>query len=86
MDPSEIVSSLETPEGRADPYPLYAALHKIGEAVELGPRDVMVIGYDAINAVLRDPGFRVTGESAFDRNLPGWRANAVLVQLPVTVA
>jgi hypothetical protein len=61
MDPSEIVSSLATPEGRADPYPLYAALHKIGEAVELGPRDVMVIGYDAINAVLRDPGFRVTG-------------------------
>jgi cytochrome P450 len=80
MDPSEIVSSLATPEGRADPYPLYAALHKIGEAVEFDPRDVMVIGYDVINAVLRDPGFRVTDESAFDRNLPGWRANAVLVQ------
>jgi len=79
MEPVEIVSSLATPEGRADPYPLYAALHDIGEVVQLGPRDVMVTGYEAINAVLRDPGFRVSDESAFDRNLPGWRANAVLV-------
>jgi cytochrome P450 len=79
MEPVEIVSSLATPEGRADPYPLYAALHDIGEAVQLGPRDVMVTGYEAINAVLRDPGFRVSDESVFDRNLPGWRANAVLV-------
>jgi len=38
-----------------------------------------VTGYEAINAVLRDPGFRVSDESVFDRNLPGWRANAVLV-------
>ena len=60
MEPVEIVSSLATPEGRADPYPLYAALHDIGEAVQLGPRDVMVTGYEAINAVLRDPGFRVS--------------------------
>jgi cytochrome P450 len=80
MDPTEIVSSLATPEGRADPYPLYAALHEIGEAVEFGTGDVTVVGYDAINAVLRDPGFRVTDESAFDRNLPGWQANAVFVQ------
>ena len=44
MEPVEIVSSLATPEGRADPYPLYAALHEIGEVVQLGPRDVMVDG------------------------------------------
>ncbi len=64
MDPTEIVSSLATTEGRADPYPLYAALHELGEAVELSPRDVIVTGYEAIEAVLRDPGFRVsTGTS-----------------------
>lgn len=76
MDPTEIVSSLATSEGRADPYPLY----EIGEAVQAGPGVVMVIGYDAINAVLRDPGFRVSDQSDFDRNLPGWQANAVFVQ------
>lgn len=79
MDPTEIVSSLATTEGRADPYPLYAALHELGEAVELSPRDVIVTGYEAIEAVLRDPGFRVSDESVFDRNFPGWRANPVLV-------
>jgi len=80
MDPTEIVNSLATREGRADPYPLYAALHEIGEAVQIGNGDVVVIGYDAINAVLRDPGFRVSDGSVFDRNLPDWRANAVFVQ------
>src|SRR5258708_11279928 len=79
MDPTEIVSSLADTEGRADPYQLYAALHELGEAVELSPRDVIVTGYEAIEAVLRDPGFRVSDESAFDRNFPGWRANPVLV-------
>jgi len=79
MDPTEIVNSLATPEGRADPYPLYAALHEIGEAVQIGSGDVIVIGYDAINAVLRDPEFRVSDQSVFDR-MPGWQANAVLVQ------
>jgi cytochrome P450 len=80
MDPTEIVSSLATPEGRADPYPLYAALHELGEAVQAGAGVVMVIGYEAINAVLRDPGFRVSDQSDFDRNLPGWQINAVFVQ------
>jgi cytochrome P450 len=80
MDATEILTSLATPEGRANPYPLYAALHELGEVIELSPRDVMVVSYNAINTVLRDPGFRVTDESAFDRNFRGWRANAVLVQ------
>ena len=48
--------------GAADPYPPYAALHDAGEVIELGPGDVLVVGYDAINSVQRDPGFhRRTG-------------------------
>ena len=39
MDAIEILTALGTPEGRADPYPLYAALHEIGEAIEIGPDD-----------------------------------------------
>jgi len=80
MSPTEILAGLGTPEGRADPYPLYAALHEFGEVIELGPRDLLVIGYEAINAVLRDPRFRVSDAASFDRELPGWQANPVFVQ------
>jgi cytochrome P450 len=80
MNAIEILTALGTPEGRADPYPLYAALHELGEVIELGPGDVVVVGYDAINSVLRDPGFRVSDQSSFDKNFPGWRANPVFVQ------
>jgi cytochrome P450 len=80
MSPTDILAALGTPEGRADPYPSYAALHEFGEVIELGPRDLLVIGYQAINTVLRDPGFRVTDAASFDRDLPGWQANPVFVQ------
>jgi cytochrome P450 len=98
MDATEILTSLGTPQGRANPYPLYAALHEIGDVIELSPRpaagpdaprpaaraeaprDVLVVGYGAISAVLRDPGFGVSDVSAFDDNFPGWRANPVFVQ------
>ena len=76
----EILTALGTPAGRADPYPLYAALHEMGEAVQIGPGHVMVVGYEAINSVLRDPGFRVSDESSFDEDFPSWRANPVFVQ------
>ena len=81
MDTAEILAALGTPAGRADPYPLYAALHDVGEVIELGPGSVLVIGYDAINSVLRDPGFRVSDESSLDTDFPGWRANPVFVQV-----
>src|SRR5215510_8712937 len=71
MDAIEVVTRLGAPKGRANPYPLYATLHEIGE---------VVVGYDAINSVLRDPGFRVSDESSFDEDFPGWRANPVFVQ------
>ncbi len=80
MDAIEILTALSTSAGRTDPYPLYAALHKMGEVIEIGPGDVIVVGYDAINSVLRDPGFRVSDESSFDKNFPGWRANPVFIQ------
>jgi cytochrome P450 len=76
MDTIGILTALGTPEGRADPYPLYAALHEIGEVIQTGPGDLIVAGYDAINAVLRDPGFRVSEAS----DLRGFDT------LPVTLA
>jgi cytochrome P450 len=80
MDALEIFTALGTPDGRANPYPYYAALHELGEAVIFGPGAVAVVGYDAINSVLRDAAFRVSDESNFDRDFPGWRDNPVFVQ------
>lgn len=80
MDAIGALTALGTSEGRADPYPLYAGLHEIGEVIEAGPGNVIVVGYDAINGVLRDPGFRVSDDSSFDRDLPGWQANPVFIQ------
>jgi cytochrome P450 len=80
MDAMEIFTALSTPAGRSDPYPYYAQLHELGEAVTLGPGAVVVVGYDAINAVLRDPGFVVSDEARFDEGFPGWRENPVFQQ------
>jgi cytochrome P450 len=80
MDAIQIVMELGTPAGRADPYPLYAALHELGEVVRLGPGAVVVVGYDANNAVLRDPCFKASDEATLDQTFPGWRSQPVFVQ------
>jgi cytochrome P450 len=80
VDATEAFTALSTPAGRADPYPYYARLHKLGEAVRLAPGAVMVVGYNAISAVLRDPGFRPGDEAAWDQSFPGWRTQPVFVQ------
>jgi cytochrome P450 len=80
MDAMEIFTALSTPEGRANPYAHYAVLHELGEAVRLAPGAVIVVGYDAVNSVLRDHRFRVSDEADFDQSFPGWRENPVFVQ------
>ena len=37
MDATEIFTALLAPEGRSDPYPLYASLHELGAAVAVPP-------------------------------------------------
>jgi cytochrome P450 len=80
MAAAEIFTRLYSAEGWTDPYPLYAELREFGEAVEVMPGVAAVTGYEAISAVLRDPGFTVSDEASFDRSSPGWRENPVLVQ------
>jgi cytochrome P450 len=80
LDAMEILTKLYTPEGREDPYPLYAAMHEMGEVIPAGDNEVLVAGYDAINSVLRDPGFRVSDEAEFDADVPGWHDQPVFVQ------
>lgn len=52
-----IVSELLTPGGRADPYRHYAELHALGPLARLSADSLVVCGYDAVNEVLRNPGF-----------------------------
>ena len=74
MDPEQIFLGLLEPAGMADPYPLYAALHEFGEvAVAAGQGVVLVPGYEAANAVLRDPEYRMDDAEYFDHAFPGWR-------------
>jgi cytochrome P450 len=80
MDALEIFTALGTPAGKANPYPHYAALHELGEVVTIAPGVVAAVGYDANNAVLRDPGFRCQDSEVFEHDLPGWREHPALVQ------
>jgi cytochrome P450 len=81
MDLTEILAALSSPAGRADPYPLYARLHEVGGVIPAGPGRVLVAGYEAINSVLRDPGFRVCDADLFDREFPGWRESPAYLQV-----
>ena len=78
MDPQEIFSALIEPDGMADPYPLYAALHQLGEVIQADPGMVLVPGYEAASAVLRDPRYLVPDAERLDQMYPGWRDHPAL--------
>jgi cytochrome P450 len=54
---AEIITELLGPAGRSDPYPRYAELHRLGPIARLDASAWIVSGYDAVNQVLRNPGF-----------------------------
>ncbi|WP_405089977.1 cytochrome P450 [Micromonospora sp. NBC_01392] len=67
-------------EVRRDPYPFYARLHGMGEAVAFRPGEphaLVVHGYQAVHRVLRDPVFRVLGAEFLDRAGTRWRQHPV---------
>jgi len=72
MDAQKIFEALLTPEGLADPYPLYGALHEIGDTIAANGV-VLVPGFEVASAVLRNPLFRVADAATFDEIWPGWR-------------
>jgi cytochrome P450 len=72
VDANEIFATLLTPEGLSDPYPLYAALHDIGEAIATDGV-LLVPAFEVASAVLRDSQFRVPDAATFDEIWPGWR-------------
>jgi cytochrome P450 len=60
-DAVTVAMQLLSPEGRIDPYPLYATAHRIGPVAEIGGGWFVVAGYDAVNQVLRSTGYGVSG-------------------------
>jgi len=74
--------------GRRNPYPFYARLHELGEAVALGPKErfaVAVCGHRAAGEVLKDPNFRVLDAEYLDRVRAPWREHPVLRTLQTSL-
>ncbi len=50
-----LLQVLATPEGQADPYPLYARMHEEATAIRTSLGPLVVVGYEECLSVLRDP-------------------------------
>ena len=74
MEAFEILRALFTSDAASDPYPHYADLLAAAEAFHLSQwSSVFVVGYTAIESVLRDPVFEVQGATGLDETFPAWR-------------
>ncbi|HEX4789692.1 MAG TPA: cytochrome P450 [Actinospica sp.] len=72
MEAEEVIGALLRPEGRADPYPVFAAARELGPLSRLKEVPLyLCTGYGEINAVLRDPAF---GKDQYEDWLPEVRA------------
>ena len=81
-DTTTSLRGLLSREGRRNPYPFYAELHRNGPVCRLdGARDrfdLVVHGFDAVNKVLRDPTFRVVDTDQLDRRGVPWQHHDAL--------
>ncbi len=75
--PISSLGALLSREGRRDPNPFYAELHRQGPVCALtdpaGRFDVVVHGYDAVHDALRDPALQVMTGEYRDRAGTRWR-------------
>lgn len=72
MEAEAIIGALMTPEGRGEPYQLYAAAHELGPVRRVGDWPMhLCTGYAEINAVLRNNAF---GTIEYDMRSAEWRA------------
>lgn len=62
MNATEILQELLSPAGRADPFPLYAAAHRLGPVLPVTDDVFVVAGYAAVDEVLRSPAFEIPSE------------------------
>src|SRR5256714_3339740 len=84
VDASAVLKRLLSPDGRRDPYPRSADLHRLGPVSAVAPAsgyDVVVCGYDAAVRVLRDTTFRMLDAEYLDRGGTRWREHPALKTL-----
>jgi len=75
----ELLAALSTPEGQADPYLLYAQLRDLGPAVLSPDGTLVVTGYRACSAVLRDHRLRKNpGRLLVMSGYPDWAERPAL--------
>jgi cytochrome P450 len=71
---AEVLAGLATPEGRADPYPLYRRLRALGPAAAGPDGTLAVTGYAALSALLRDHRLLKTPERVLvAAGYPDWQ-------------
>lgn len=81
-DIATLMGELATPAGQADPYPTYARMHELGEAVAGPDGTVIVTGYRACSAVIRDNSLRKSpGAVLTAAGYPDWEQRPSLRML-----
>lgn len=73
IEPWDAFQSLWTSDGHRDPYPHYRVLRGQSPVFPVGPKRVLVLGYDACETVLRNPEvYAVCGIEWAKRAWHGW--------------
>jgi cytochrome P450 len=81
-DIAGLMGELATPSGQADPYPIYAQMHELGDAVAAPDGTVIVTGYHACSAVIRDNRLRKSpGAVLTAAGHPDWQQRPSLSML-----
>jgi cytochrome P450 len=81
-DIASLMGELATPAGAADPYPIYHRMHELGEAVSAPDGTVVVTGYRASSAVIRDNRLRKSPDAVLTAaGYPDWEQRPSLRML-----
>ena len=81
-DIAHLMAELATPSGQADPYPIYARMHGLGEAAAAPDGTIVVTGYHACSAVIRDNRLRKSpGAVLTAAGYPDWEQRPSLRML-----
>ncbi|MDH6131422.1 cytochrome P450 [Kitasatospora sp. MAA4] len=68
-----LLARLGTPQGRADPYPVYAELRALAPVFRSRRGQIYLTGHQDCAELVRSTAFRAQGPDWMDRVSPGWR-------------
>jgi cytochrome P450 len=81
VDIASALKVLNTPEGRAEPYEAYAAMHAHGPVIPFGRRVHIVVGYDSVDTMMRDSRLLLDGTVSLDRYVRNWREHPSMLMM-----